>query len=329
MSTLETINLKFEEPSVTLIHQSDPYKMIELAGRTCYKSEDKITKDSAIKFVRALLSHGHTAMIEHAVLTFKLTCQEHNKNDLIEYVDMLDKQEFIRVTHDESYDRVLVSGNVRAIVERNLYDPIYSTLINLYPEFAVGANYTDDISNIIKTVSAVVVNPSKIKDLTKEEFLNHFTLSARFLTDRGVSHEIVRHRLFSFAQESTRYCNYTKGKFGGKLTFCLPTRYNYWSDTKKSKFLSLLEIVDSTYFDLVSGDDGLSPQDARSILSNCLKTEIVITGPAFEWQNFFNLRSNGVSGSPHPDMKFVSDIAKKKMNKYLYSLKFVDNHHFK
>ena len=327
MDPLETSNLHFVEPSVTLLHESDPFKMIELAGRTCYKSEDKITQGSAVKFVKALLRNQHFAMIEHAALVFQLECED--KDLLDTYAEILDQDPYIRVTFEPEHDnRVLVSADVRAIIQRNLYDPIYKTTIEAYPDFDISVEHEPSIDDILKNVSAKIVNIKQIKDLTHEEFMNHFFLSARFITDRGVTHEMCRHRPFSFAQESTRYCNYSKDKFGGHVTFCKPTNYNNWSDRKKEKFIRLLETVDDAYQFLVEGDDGLTPQDARSVLTTCLKTEVVITGPAMEWQHFFNLRSKGVSGAPHPDIKYVADIAKTKMNNYLYSLKFDEKHHF-
>ena len=327
METLPTVN--FVEPSVTILHENDPFKMIELAGRTCYKSEDKITNDSALKFVKALLKNGHFAMIEHAVLTFRLTSE--NKEVLDKYASVLDEDDFIRVTFEPEFGRLLVSADVRAILQRNWYDPIYKATIEKYPDFALIIYPGDDKLSIefLNNIEAEIVDAKKIKDLTEDEFYNHVSLSARFITDRGVTHEIVRHRLFSFAQESTRYCNYSKEKFGGHLTFCKPATYDEWSENKKTCFNNFLLGVDDCYNYLTSDkDDSLTPQIARAVLPNCLKTEIVVTGPAGEWKHFFNLRSKGVSGTPHPDMKKVADIAKTKMNNYLYSIKFDQKHHF-
>lgn len=322
------VQVNFVEPSVSLIHETDPFKRIELAGRTCYKSEDKITSGSAIKFVNALMRNGHYAMIEHASLVFLLHCRYGFEMFLPEYVEYLKKDDYIRVTHDEEYTRILVSANVRAIIQRNVYDPIYVALVSRYPEFAVSTNHTEFLDRILDNVNAEIVDIRQMKDITEDEFLNHYVFTARFVTDRGVSHEMVRHRPFSFAQESTRYCNYSKDKFGGHLTFCRPTTYDSWAESQRVAFENTLIGLDDIYHNLTAGEDGLTPQLARAILPNCIKTEIVVSGPAKEWKHFYDLRSYGVTGSPHPDIKYVADIAKKKMNKYLYSLKFVGRYHF-
>ena len=165
---------------------------IEYAGRTCYKSEDKITDDSAKKFVENLIKRGHEAMLEHS------------------------------------------------------------------------------------------------------------SLSVKFICDRGVSHELVRHRLASFAQESTRYCNYGQDKFGKELTFIKPIfleegtdSYKYWENA-----MADAEIY---YFSML--DFGCTPQEARSVLPNSIKTEIVMTANYREWRHFFWLRAAHKTGPAHPQME--------------------------
>lgn len=312
-------NLSLVEPSVELILEDDPFKMIELAGRVCYKSEDKISEGSSKRFVHNVIEHKHLAMIEHASLVFQLVLS----SDSYDYIDYLLSNNFFRLTLELVKNRVLISANIRAILEREIDDPIYRATIQRYPEFAVEVGdpeFTETEVNIVDIKS--------FKDLTYNEFLNHFTLSLRFITDRGVSHEIVRHRLFSFAQESTRYCNYSKDKFGGHVTFCRPVNYPSWSESKQKKFDEVLEFVDQAYQYLTSGEDALTPQDARSVLTTCTKTEIVVSGPAFEWAHFFNLRSLGTTGKPHPDMKFVADRARILVNQYVESLGYDETYQF-
>lgn len=173
------------------------YRKIERAGRTCYKSEDKITEGSARKFVAALVKHGHEAMIEHASMTVK------------------------------------------------------------------------------------------------------------FITDRGVSHEIVRHRLASYAQESTRYCNYSQDKFGKELTF-IDCRKYFGSLTSSSADDALLRkmwesscmVAEETYNKMI--EMGVKPEIAREVLPTSVKTEIVVTMNMREWRHFFALRTVGTTGRPHP-----------------------------
>lgn len=171
---------------------------IEYIARTCYKSEDKITNESAWKFVDNLIRRGHEAMLEHMSLTVKFTC------------------------------------------------------------------------------------------------------------DRGVSHELVRHRLASFAQESTRYCNYSQEKFGRELTFIWPCFFGEYNEenatSEKSMYwrTAMLE-VERCYLAMI--DCGCTPQEARSVLPNSIKTEVVMTANYREWRHFFKLRAGRATGPAHPQME--------------------------
>lgn len=307
-------------PSVSLINEPNPYKRIEIAGRTCYKSESNITKDSSIKFVNNMLKNQHMAMIEHAVVVFVIDCHDGSETELMDFIQYIKKQDYMHITFEPDIPRIMVSGNVRAILERKVVDPIYNSLVSKYPEFKNYHFEGDD--PMYYHITATVVDIKRIKDLTHDEFLEHFNLTCKFVTDRGVTHEIVRHRPFSFAQESTRYCNYSKDKFGGHVTFCKPTTFNSWSQDVKDTFLSTLSVIDTVYNYITNTDNALTAQLARAVLPQCTKAEIVVTGPAYEWIHFFNLRSRGLTGAPHPDMKFVADKALLAMNKYIKGLKF-------
>ena len=174
------------------VNGAEILKQIEKAGRTAYKSEDKITKDSSFKFLKMLIQRGHFSVIEH------------------------------------------------------------------------------------------------------------FSITVRVICDRGVTHEIVRHRLASYTQESTRYCNYSKGKFGNELTIIKPC---FWQedDEKYKIWKSTIEYVEESYKKLIK--KGASPQEARSILPNSLKTEIVMTMNLREWRHFFELRT---SDAAHPQMREIA-----------------------
>lgn len=153
---------------------------------------------------------------------------------------------------------------------------------------------TDDGESAKKIVSALIKSGH-------EAMIEHSQLSVKFICDRGVSHELVRHRLFSFAQESQRYCNYSKDKFGVNVTFIKPCfwdddgdhtkrLYNMWADQcekAEEKYLQMLSL-------------GAKPQEARTVLPNSTKTEIVITGNYREWRAFFKLR---VDNAAHPQMR--------------------------
>lgn len=149
---------------------------------------------------------------------------------------------------------------------------------------------TDD--SYLKSVQELI-------DRKHEAMLEHGSVSVIITCDRGISHELVRHRIASFAQESTRYCNYTKDKFGNEITVIKPfffeegsCAYDEWKES--------CERAESAYFELLS--IGRSPQEARDVLPNSLKTEIVITMNLREWRHFFKLRACGTTGKPHPQM---------------------------
>lgn len=187
--------MRIIDPSVELINAPTYDALlntIEVAGRVCYKSEDKIQKGSAEKFIAGIIKRGHEAVIEHGVLTVKFIC------------------------------------------------------------------------------------------------------------DRGVSHEIVRHRIASYCQESTRYCNYSQDKFGNEITVIRPCflakgtkEYELW--------YRACDRAESAYFDMLIC--GCTPQEARSVLPNSLKTEIVMTANLREWRHFIKLRT---SERAHPQIRQVA-----------------------
>lgn len=136
-----------------------------------------------------------------------------------------------------------------------------------------------------------------------EAMLEHASVTVKFVVDRGISHELVRHRLASFAQESTRYCNYSKDDFGSEITFIIPEYLDYksagWNTWKET-----MKTCEDSYFKLL--DIGLTPQEARAVLPNSLKTEVVMTANLREWRHFFKLRALGTAGKPHPQMLEVT-----------------------
>lgn len=135
-----------------------------------------------------------------------------------------------------------------------------------------------------------------------EAMLEHGSISVLFTVDRGVTHELVRHRLASFAQESTRYVNYSGDKFGSEITVIeplffvdRPDMYKLWKEN--------CEAAEKTYMDMIKG--GASPQEARSILPNSVKADITVTANYREWRHILNLRAAGTTGKPHPQMQEI------------------------
>ena len=136
-----------------------------------------------------------------------------------------------------------------------------------------------------------------IKERDHQSVLEHFSISVRFITDRGISHEIVRHRLASFSQESSRYCSYNKDKFGNEITVIRPSnlteaQYRLWKAT--------VEAAEISYFQLLN--DGSTPEIARSVLPTCTKTELIVTANLREWKHIFDMRC---SNAAHPDVRKI------------------------
>lgn len=268
------------------------YKQIEKVGRVCYKSEDKITEDSAKPFVDRMIKSGHGAMLEHGTV----------------------------------YLYVRRKGNESLEVDRYLMNPYSRVIFRQFPN-------SRDMEIYITTNLRVLVENGWLKDLKyicePTEF-HERRVTVHFVCDRGVSHEFVRHRVMSFAQESTRYCNYSKDKFGNELTFIIPCwldiptgHYAYWDgdwcDIDKMKiqlpegehkdidaFLWTLNNAETHYTLLINS--GWKPQEARAVLPNSLKTELVVTGFVSDWNHFFRLRSRiAETGKPHPQAQELAD----------------------
>ena len=247
------------------------YKQIEKVGRVCYKSEDKITEDSAKPFVDRMVKSGHGAMLEHGTVYLKITYKDTDFTTLCMFYR---KNKYSVLNHSEDNKIYYITTNYRVLVENN--------------------------------------HLSDLKYLCEPTEFHEKRITVHFVCDRGVSNELVRHRAFSFAQESTRYCNYSKDKFGKELTFVKPA----WDTTLKpdqfeeDKSLSFfLSEVEALYNHLIN-NCGWTPQQARMILPNCLKTEICMTGFVSDWRFFFDLRYFGKTGKPHPDMELLATKAK-------------------
>ena len=247
------------------------WKHIERCGRICYKSEDRIVKDSHIRFVDMIVKRGHLAVLEHGTVYLTIPYSEEGKA-------------FIKIFDDNPYSRVTYSG-----ADSNC---AYIT-----------TNYRVVIENGYTTAMKWICNPT-------EHHAKRIT--ATITCDRGVSHELVRHRVFSFCQESTRYCNYSADKFGKHVTFIKPT----WTErgqqetfniagidfiSEEKTLTEFLHIVENAYHKLIKS--GQTPQEARAILPSCTKTDIAMTGFVDQWEAFFKLRC---SPNAHPDMQKVA-----------------------
>lgn len=283
---MKVINQSFLE-----IEEKRLFQKIELCGRVCYKSEDKITETSAVNFVKKICVNNHGSVLEHFSFVFKLD-KEYFK--ILKNANLL----FFEYT-DISFP--LVSFNLRAFL--NYY--------NVNNNFEVLLPIIDFLS---KKYNDLFLKPTKdfkpfklelIEDfssLTQAERDVHQRITIKLITDRGVTHELVRHRLASYSQESTRYCNYGKEKFGNEITVIRPTgitpeAYDIWYQAMLNAEKSYFKMMELTS----------SPQLCRSVLPNSLKTEIVVTCSLKEWKLIFDLRC---AVQAHPDIRLIMNEVK-------------------
>lgn len=283
---MRLIKSEIEDITPTKYTLKDVKKQIELVGRICYKSEDKITDDSCEEFVQRMINMGHMSMLEHG--TIYLTVPVNEDKNGIAYYFIINPYSTIKFEDGNAY----ITTNYRVIIE------------NKWEEY-------------LKYMS----EPTK----------NHVKrITYKFICDRGVSHEIVRHRSMSFAQESTRYCNYNKDKFDNEITYIVPTKledklnpgqYTYWDDDwcdlndykimypcnndDVDVFLQQLNSDELSYSFLI--DSGWKPQEARQVLPNALKTEIIVTGFEHDLEAFIRLRS---AKNAHPDIQKLANLIK-------------------
>ena len=276
------------------------YKQIERAGRVCYKSEDKITETSAKEFVERMIKSGHGAMLEHGTVYLKLN------NSMSANVFLI----------SQKYDR-----NKYSVVNYRDYENDVNNRGVTYQEYFITTNLRVLVENDWMNDLQYQCEPTEFHEKR---------VTVKFICDRGVSHEFVRHRVFSFAQESTRYCNYSKDKFQG-VTYILPkwcTNVNirdYENNPKlmynangtitnnEISFLCGLYDNEKRYLELL--ENGWKPQEARAVLPNSLKTELVMTGFAKDWEHFFKLRD---AGSAHPQARELAQPLHKEFIKRNY-----------
>lgn len=303
--------MKIVKQSGTVLKQDldNPQKYIERIGRICYKSEDRITNDSNKTFVKMLYDNKHHAMLEHYRFIMQI------REDIYITLSAVRPKHFeFTNTKYKGEQRFVISFNARALMNladdciashvgilpmviRNLQNELIGHIIHEYGCRELFGYGEDDKLPLLSTAVNFIENNTDA--MNESEWSKHGWFSAHMVTDRGITHEIVRHREeTSFAQESTRYCNYNNGKFGGEITVI----DQGFDGTCRAYWQSAIEQAESMYNNLVEITK-LSPQWARSVLPTCLKAEIVMTAPIYEWNHFFDLRLKGKAGTPHPMMQ--------------------------
>lgn len=271
---------------------------IERAARVCYASEPK---GEVGELLGKLIKAKHYAMLEHGTVYLMIDCS----GRLIDVANKYIQNKYSKVSLHSDGVHYCITTNYRVLVENN---------------------WLDDL-----------------KYLCEPTEYHEKRITVKFTMDRIGSQSFCRHRVFSFAQESTRYCNYSKDKLGNEITFIIPSWLNipegiaYWHDglgyrvgadpnntdfdaslgyinksSNHDSFLYALENAEKSYFRLLKEE--WKPQQARQVLPNALKTELVMTGFASDWKHFFDLRAIGTTGKPHPDAEI---LAKPLMNEFI------------
>lgn len=281
--------MKLVNPSARLIEQEDSiigaFKNVELAGRIAYKSEDKITEDSWLKFAKMLMDKKHYSPFEFGTIYLTIPFWYNSQRTNLPIANFYDKNPYSCLTHElqSSSKNYLVTTNLRVIIENDRWDDL---------------KYQTERTYHIPRICVKIV------------------------TSRDISHEFVRHRAFSWLQESTRYCNYSSNKFDNNVTFVIPAWLKdlpegHYTDVKilenndniTNVFLYGLLDSEAFYFDLLNY--GWKPQQARQVLPNALKTELMMCGYPEDYDHFFKLR---LASNAHPSARQCAELIKQAIN---------------
>ena len=272
---------------------------IERCGRLCYKSEDKITESSAEPFIKGIIKHGHNSVMEMAALSLRVTFEtESLATQLFQtlpkyiFVDRPEKKEF------------LLTGTVRAFREQymnhsnvKMVKAITAYLAEQHPLFffdLVPKRGWVPQSGVI----AEKLSLAEVDNLPADLLAKHRYIAVKFITNRAVTHEIVRHRPCTFLQESQRYCRYSDSKFGNQVTFIKPMFFNEGSE-EYGLWEKAMQETEKIYLKLLETS---SPQAARTVLPNSCKTELIVYANLLEWFHIFRLRT---SKAAEPSMREV------------------------
>lgn len=233
------------------------YKQIELAGRTCYKSESNITEDSAKAFVDRMIKSGHGAMLEHGTVYLKIPI---NIDEAVNFIDDNFTWTKYRLVEEKTGNWWAITTNYRRIIECNL--------------------------------------EHTLQYLCEPTEYHEKRVTVRFICPISISREFNRHRANSMAEQSTRYCNYSKDKFDNEITFIKPYWYDDADSYTKNEFDRGLQYAEGYYMFLI--DKGMKAQEAREILPLCTATELVHTAFVDDWKHFFFLRD---AAPAHPQAR--------------------------
>ncbi len=289
------------DPSYEIQDELDQASLVirlEVCGRICYKSEEKIDRDSALPFVKKIAEHGHNSVMEMAVVTLAVKCSDEQFAALLAlepkylFIDRLD-------------DEILVTASIRSF--RELYQRAGKTpLVEAMVGFQVDSHSylfegVWDGGHGLREESNIQVRKldlQEVEGLPAALVANHRFCGVKLTVNRAVTHEIVRHRPCSYLQESQRYCRYSQDKFGNQVTFIKPMFYKEGTE-EFSLWQKAMEDTEKIYLQLL---DTSTPQAARTVLPNSCKTEIIVYCNLTEWKHIFKLRT---SPAAEPSMREV------------------------
>ena len=272
---------------------------LERIGRVCYKSEEQITEDSWKDFIKMIIKRQHYSVLEHvnwALLVDKFVIDSIHDNPFVN----------CKVLNNHW----IITSNFRVLLENKDKSYIWNFLFHMVQDYLSFKVVNEPFPKILEHITAI---PIFLEDVPDDFKIETFKL----VTDRGVTHEHVRHRRCAHSQESTRYCNYSKAKFNKEITVIDPM-FNYDNVKERHKWYvwhDQCKSAEKAYFKLL--DIGMTPQEARSVLPNSLKTEIITTMTLEMWKHWLKLRT---AVGAHPQMrdiaKKVEIVLKKKYSKY-------------
>ena len=323
------------------------FRAIERAGRTCYKS----IGTRYFRLEKGPENSLESNLIKRAQSDPRVVCKQGANFDPAYYLsipnkfisDYLNIEQFDEENFEDSpyYENLTAEDFVNMLIKSGHGAMLEHGTVYLYDTYDISAidswtnslgykysknKYSKVITNDHMDIRDIYIT-TNLRVLIENDWLDDLKyvcepteyhakkITAKFICDRGVSHEIVRHRVMSFAQESTRYCNYSKNKFGQELTFIEPA-WEFPSSNivnTRERFEAMLEETEANYMELITL--GFKPQEARAVLPNALKTEIVVTGFIDDWKHFFELRCDNAA---HPDIrKLALDLQKQFIDRNL------------
>ena len=293
--------MKVVAPSYEILDNLDRESLavrIEVCGRICYKSEDKITPESAVPFLRGIIKHGHNSVTEMGALTLRVVYGDAAQADGL--YRALPKYLVIDETEPRT---LLISGSVRAFRELYMFHgkvelvrAITGFLADRHPLFFEDL-VREPLAPVVGTAVAKVAL-AEVEKLPAPLLARHRHLAVKFIVNRAITHEIVRHRPCSYLQESQRYCRYDGDKFGNQVTFIKPLFFDEGSEEYRL-WEKAMEETEQLYLKLLETS---SPQAARTVLPNSCKTELITYANLIEWLHIFRLRT---SKAAEPTMREV------------------------